>query len=69
MRVRMRLAARAGAVLGAVALAAAMLPASPAQAAGEVIIVWADPIRASVLQREFAGGFQGATVQVVVKDS
>lgn len=55
--------------LAALPLAAALAPAAPAQAAGEVIIVWADPIRASVLQREFAGGFQGATVQVVVKES
>jgi maltose-binding protein MalE len=48
---------------------AAVAPATPANAAGEVIIVWADPIRASVLQQEFATGFQGATVQVVVKES
>jgi len=53
----------------ATGLAWGLAPATPAQAAGEVIIVWADPIRASVLQREFAGGFQGATVQVVVKES
>lgn len=55
--------------LAAVLMCAAVAPATPAYAAGEVIIVWADPIRASVLQREFATGFQGATVQVVVKES
>jgi len=57
------------AVLASLLAVVVALPATPAAAAGEVIIVWADPIRASVLQREFAGGFQGATVQVVVKES
>ena len=55
--------------LVAAGLAWGLAPTTPAQAAGEVIIVWADPIRGSVLQREFAGGFQGAIVQVVVKES
>lgn len=56
--------------LAAGLLCAGVVPmvAPPAQAA-DVLVVWADPIRASVLQREFADGFQGTTVQVVTKDS
>jgi arabinogalactan oligomer/maltooligosaccharide transport system substrate-binding protein len=64
-----RSARRAMAVLASILMVAVVAPTTPAMAAGEVIIVWADPIRAAVIQREFANGFQGATVQVVTKES
>lgn len=55
-----------------VACTAALMPlavlAAPAHAASKPIVIWADAVRAPVLQQAFAKGYNGHPVTVVAKD-
>ncbi len=55
--------------IGLCVVAAGMLIAPQAQAANPPLVVWADQIRADVLNSEFPDGFRGTKIKVVVKDS
>ena len=50
-------------------LASLVLIVPQAQAANPPIVVWADQIRADVLNAEYPQGFRGIKIKVVVKDS
>lgn len=50
-------------------LASLVLIAPQAQAANPPIVVWADQIRADVLNAEYPQGFRGTKIKVVVKES
>ncbi len=63
---RLTTAAMAGSLL--LGLLAA-LPVSPSAAAGDRLVIWADQLRADVINQEFPDGFKGTKLTVVVKDS
>ncbi|CAB5042948.1 MAG: hypothetical protein F2923_08580 [Actinobacteria bacterium] len=50
-------------------LAGVLVAAPSAQAANQPIVVWADQIRADVLNAQFPQGFQDMKLKIVVKDS
>ncbi len=55
--------------IGLGVVASLIVIAPNAQAANPPIVVWADQIRADVLNAEFPQGFHGTRIKVVVKDS
>lgn len=61
-----RLAAVPAAAL-ALAIGASLL-SSPAAAAGDRVVIWAEPTVAPLVEQQLSDGFRGATVVVVAKD-
>ena len=47
----------------------ASMPISPANAASDRLVIWADQLRADVIKKEFPDGFKGTPFTIVVKES